>query len=122
MGRTITPLLFRSENPIFSYVLMKLMDGQIAELDRALEQAAEADPQARLLMTQPGVGPVTALAFVLTLGDVSRFPRGKQVAGCPLESCPRVPLVDPGQTETLNERSRIQQTGAKDGPAGLGKR
>jgi transposase len=31
-------------------------------------------------MTQPGVGPNTALAFVLTLGDASRFPRGKQVA------------------------------------------
>ena len=35
---------------------------------------------ARLLMTQPGVGPITALAFVLTIGDVSRFQRGKQVA------------------------------------------
>ena len=33
-----------------------------------------------LLMTQPGVGPMTSLAFVLTIGDVSRFPRGKQVA------------------------------------------
>ena len=31
-------------------------------------------------MTQPGVGPITALAFVLTLGDVSRSQRGKQVA------------------------------------------
>jgi len=31
-------------------------------------------------MTQPGVGPNTALAYVLTIGDVSRFPRGKQVA------------------------------------------
>src|SRR5258707_15817047 len=31
-------------------------------------------------MTQSGVAPVTSLAFVLTLGDVSRFPRGKQVA------------------------------------------
>ncbi len=31
-------------------------------------------------MTQPGVGPITSLAFVLTMGDVSRFPRGKQVA------------------------------------------
>src|SRR5260370_983604 len=36
--------------------------------------------KARLLMTQPGVGPITALAFVLTMGDVSRFQRGKQVA------------------------------------------
>ena len=31
-------------------------------------------------MTQPGVGPITSLAFVLTIGDVGRFPRGKQVA------------------------------------------
>ena len=31
-------------------------------------------------MTQPGVGPITSLAFALTMGDVSRFPRGKQVA------------------------------------------
>jgi transposase len=31
-------------------------------------------------MTHPGVGPITALAFVLTLGPVERFPRGKQVA------------------------------------------
>jgi len=29
---------------------------------------------------QPGVGPITALAFVLTIGDAGRFPRGKQVA------------------------------------------
>ena len=45
-----------------------------------MQQAAEHNPQAKLLMTQPGVGPVTSLAFVLTLGDVSRFPRGQQVA------------------------------------------
>ena len=31
-------------------------------------------------MTQPGVGPNTALAYVLTIGDVRRFRRGKQVA------------------------------------------
>jgi transposase len=31
-------------------------------------------------MTQPGAGPITSLAFVLTLGDVTRFQRGKQVA------------------------------------------
>jgi transposase len=60
--------------------LLKTMDQQIAELDRAVLAAAEANPQVRLLMTQPGVGPVTALAFVLTIGDVSRFQRGKQVA------------------------------------------
>lgn len=60
--------------------LKKLLDEQIAPLDQAVRQAAEEDPQARLLLTHPGVGPITALAFVLILGEVSRFPRGKQVA------------------------------------------
>ena len=60
--------------------LLADLDQQIAPLDQAAQQAAEQDPQARLLLTQPGVGPITALAFVLTIGDVSRFPRGKQVA------------------------------------------
>ncbi len=60
--------------------LLAMLDQQIGKLDAAVQQAAEHNPQAKLLMTQPGVGPVTSLAFVLTLGDVSRFPRGKQVA------------------------------------------
>ena len=60
--------------------LLAYLDKQIAPLDRAAQQAAEHDGQARLLLSQPGVGPITALAFVLTLGEVSRFPRGKQVA------------------------------------------
>ena len=60
--------------------LLAMLDQQIGKLDPAVQQAAEQHPQAQLLMTQPGVGPNTALAYVLTIGDVSRFPRGKQVA------------------------------------------
>ena len=30
-------------------------------------------------MTHPGVGPLTALAYVLIIGTPSRFPRGKQI-------------------------------------------
>jgi len=60
--------------------LLKSLDGQICELDQAAQRAAEEHAQARLLMTQPGVGPITALAFAVTIGDVTRFPRGKQVA------------------------------------------
>jgi transposase len=56
------------------------LDAKIDALDLAAMEAAEKDARARLLMTQPGVGPITSLAFVLTMGDVSRFPRGKQVA------------------------------------------
>ena len=60
--------------------LLTKLDGQIGPLDAAVEKAALAHAQARLLMTQPGVGAITALAFVVTLGDVHRFERGKQVA------------------------------------------
>jgi transposase len=60
--------------------LLEMLDQQVGKLDTAVQKAAEENPQARLLMTQPGVGPNTALAFVLTIGDVSRFQRGKQVA------------------------------------------
>ena len=35
---------------------------------------------AQLLRSQPGVGPITSLAFVLTIGDVTRFHNGKQIA------------------------------------------
>jgi transposase len=60
--------------------LLEWLHQQIAPLDEAVAEAAQQDAHARLLMTQPGVGPITALAFVLTLGNVTRFPRGKQVA------------------------------------------
>jgi len=63
--------------------LLKLREGldqQIAPLDQAVAAAAQENRNARLLLTQPGVGPITSLAFVLTMGDVNRFPRGKQVA------------------------------------------
>ena len=60
--------------------MLASLDKPIDKLDAALKRAADEHPQARLLMTQPGVGPISSLAFVLTLGDVSHFRRGKQVA------------------------------------------
>ena len=60
--------------------LLAELDRHVGELDEAVKRAAAEHPQARLLMTQPGVGPITALAFVLTVGDVSRFKHSGQVA------------------------------------------
>ena len=60
--------------------LLEMLNQQVGKLDAAVQTAAEENPHARLLMTQPGVGPNTALAYVLTIGNVSRFARGKQVA------------------------------------------
>jgi len=49
------------------------LDAAIAPLDRAVEQEAQARPEAVRLMSHPGVGPVVSLAFVLTVGRVERF-------------------------------------------------
>lgn len=56
------------------------MDAEIGRLDQLVRKEAEARPAAVRLMSHPGVGPVTALAFVLTIGDVERFSRSRQVA------------------------------------------
>ena len=60
--------------------IVEQMDGHIAELSKAVEAEALRWPKAVLLMSHPGVGPIVALATVLTLGDVSRFARAKYVA------------------------------------------
>ena len=63
--------------------LLELLDGlnpTIAELSQAIEQEVENCPEAKRLMTHPGVGPLTALAFVLIIGEAERFQCGKQIA------------------------------------------
>lgn len=60
--------------------IREMLDAQITPLDQAVAEVAQKNERARLLMTQPGVGPITSMAFVLTMGDVHRFQRGKQVA------------------------------------------
>src|SRR4029453_18415641 len=52
----------------------------IDELDQAVSAQAEERPQARRLMTHPGVGPVTALATEVFLGEPSRFVDAKALA------------------------------------------
>jgi transposase len=60
--------------------MLAYLDKKIAPLDKAAEELSQRDKMAQLLRTQPGVGPITALAFAATIGDASRFQRGKQVA------------------------------------------
>jgi transposase len=57
------------------------LTAQIREYDRAVELAGrERYPATKLLRQVPGVGPVTALQFVLTIGDPQRFKRSRDVA------------------------------------------
>jgi transposase len=59
--------------------LLDELEQRIEPLDEAVKEAAAANPDACRLMTHPGVGAITALAYALTIGDWQRFPRGKQV-------------------------------------------
>jgi len=63
--------------------LLKLLDQlepPIAELDRAVLEEAKRREDAVLLMTHPGIGSVTSLAFVLAIGPVTRFQCSRKIA------------------------------------------
>jgi transposase len=60
--------------------LLDRMNPTIEELTAAVEQEAKKRPEVLRLMTHPGVGPLTALAYVLIIGTPSRFQRGKQIS------------------------------------------
>jgi len=53
---------------------------QIQQLNQQVLEQAGQRPAAGLLMTHPGVGPITALATDVFLGDAKRFRDGKAVA------------------------------------------
>ena len=62
--------------------LLQSLDGleaEIEQLNRRVEAEVAKRPAAVKLQTHPGVGPVTALAMVLTLGPAERFASGKKV-------------------------------------------
>jgi transposase len=59
--------------------LLDRIDPVIEELSKAAEQEARKRPEVVRLMTHPGVGFLTALAYVLVIGTPERFPRGKQI-------------------------------------------
>jgi transposase len=60
--------------------LLDRLNPTIAKLTQAIEEEVEKCPAARRLQTHPGVGPLTALAFVLIIGKADRFQCGKQIA------------------------------------------
>ena len=61
-------------------VMYRNIESEIEELTQQVAEQAEIRSAARRLMTHPGVGPVTALATEVFLGDPSRFSDGKALA------------------------------------------
>lgn len=90
-GRTaraqVPALLAPALTPVLD--TLEAVNGQIAAADRTLAQvAATRYPETARLRQIPGVGPITALCFVLTLEDPARFPQSRGV-GAYLGLCPR---------------------------------
>jgi transposase len=71
--------------------LLDRLTSKIQELTHALEAEVKKRSVTRQLMTHPGVGPLTALAFELVIGTPERFHCGKQIASlCGIGSRGRV--------------------------------
>ena len=60
--------------------LLDRLNPTIAELTAAIETEAAKRPEALRLMSHPGVGALTALAFVLVIGEAERFSNGKKLS------------------------------------------
>jgi transposase len=58
---------------------LEQLEIEIGQLNRQVEEEVKQRPEAVKLMSHPGVGPVTALAMVLTLGPAERFANARQV-------------------------------------------
>jgi transposase len=81
--RTIGELALPPHSGMRRDELMRLrvqLQQEIERLDKDAKRVAEERPLARLLMTHPGVGPITSLATEVFLGDPTRFADGKAVA------------------------------------------
>ena len=56
------------------------LTARIAAAGRDIEALCEAHPETAALRQVTGVGPITALTFVLTIEDPGRFPQNREVA------------------------------------------
>ncbi len=86
--KAVPVLLARHEDlpPAIVDVLLRLqahhkyLDGQIADVDREIKRQLKADERSSRLLEIPGVGPVTASALSIELGDPHRFKNARQFA------------------------------------------
>jgi transposase len=58
---------------------IEAIEVQLRTSSRVLKQRAASDPVCARLMTVPGVGPITALTYTMSIEDPRRFARGEDV-------------------------------------------
>ena len=57
----------------------EVIEQQVADLDRKVMRLARSDDQVRRFMTTPGIGPITALCYLATIDDPTRFSKSRNV-------------------------------------------
>jgi transposase len=98
--------------PAFVERQLRAIDALSSEIDQAddeLEATAKSEPQCRRLMTTPGVGPITAVCFLSTIDDVSRFSVSRHVGS--------YVGITPGESSSSDTIHRLRIT--KAGPSRL---
>ena len=95
--------------------LLPTLTAAIAAADQQLATWAGQDPIAATLQSVPGVGPLTALAFIATLDDVTRFPTAREVPAY-LGLVPRE-----RSSGEMVRRGGISKAGQCPGPVALGR-
>lgn len=113
-GRAGRDLLARLELPepwattlARSLELVDDLDRRIATCEAELRTMGADHPYVPLLVTVPGIGPTLAYTIASEIGDISRFPSPKRLAGY-TGLCPRV--YQSGQTD---RRGRLTTAGPK---------
>ena len=78
----ILPLLkgYEKEEAARLIERLTLLEKQIEQLLQKINAEVESDEKVQLAMTVPGIGPITALAYVAYMGDLSRFDNPHQVS------------------------------------------
>jgi transposase len=76
-GFSLAPWAARRRQDLLE--LLDRLNPSIEKLSAEIEREAEQRPAVQKLMTHPGIGPITALAFVLVIGPPDRFRCGKQI-------------------------------------------
>lgn len=59
--------------------VLRSLDEQIKSYESILQEMAKRSKEVQPLLTIPGVGELTAMAFIRTLEDASRFPKSRDV-------------------------------------------
>lgn len=101
--------------PIFEALIKARHDilARISDLDRQIRTIAKEHATVRLLMTAPGVGPITAMAVVAAFDDIDRFKRSSS-AGAYLGLTPR--RYESGESAGSHLRTWAKAIAERTGP------